>query len=497
MLPELAVMGSQVPRLLYVPEHDVVRSAASAREAIELARVAGLDPEPWEETATAALVSERSDGSWACRDFGLCAPRQNGKGVVLEIRELAGLFLFGEHELVHSAHLFSTSLEAFRRMRVLIESTPEFSRRVKSMRTANGDEGIELHGPPGRRISGGQRLKYRARTKGGAGRGLGGDFLALDEAMFLPEIVMGALLPVVSARPRAQVCYSGSAVDQTVHLDGSAFASIRRRGLSGEETQLGYVEHSAEGTLDDLDAVIDDPEAWAWANPGLGGRITLGAVRAERAALARRTFAVERLGIGDWPDADEDGDDESDIIDRDTFAARADAESRIEGPVTSFALDVSRERTSAAISAAGRRVDARMHIEVVEHRPGDGTGWLVDQCLTLQNANPGSSFRYDERSPAAALARKLSDAGVRLVAVNVKDSADACGQFVDLFLQDQVRHTGYAGLGAAIQGAEIKPAGESWAWSRTKSKADITPLVSCTLAAGGVAAKRVYGRAQW
>jgi hypothetical protein len=38
-------------------------------------------------------------------DVGLVVPRQNGKGTILEARELAGLFLFGE-SILHTSHEF-------------------------------------------------------------------------------------------------------------------------------------------------------------------------------------------------------------------------------------------------------------------------------------------------------------------------------------------------------------------------------------------------------
>jgi hypothetical protein len=42
--------------------------------------------------------------------------RQNGKGAILEARELAGLFQFGEELILHSAHEYRTAMEAFRRI---------------------------------------------------------------------------------------------------------------------------------------------------------------------------------------------------------------------------------------------------------------------------------------------------------------------------------------------------------------------------------------------
>ena len=109
----------------------------------------------------------------------------------IEARELAGLFLLGERLIIHSAHQFDTSLEAFRRLETLIEGSDELSRRVKKATHSHGEEGIELLN--------GQRIRFRTRTKGG-GRGFTGDCLILDEAMVLSEAFYGALLPTLSAR---------------------------------------------------------------------------------------------------------------------------------------------------------------------------------------------------------------------------------------------------------------------------------------------------------
>jgi hypothetical protein len=54
-----------------------------------------------------------------------------------------------------------------------------------------------------------------------------------DEAMFLPEVSMGSILPVISAQPDPQVWYMGSAVDQTIHEDGVSFARVRGACVGG------------------------------------------------------------------------------------------------------------------------------------------------------------------------------------------------------------------------------------------------------------------------
>ena len=62
----------------------------------------------------------RPDGRWAAFQVCLLCPRQNGKGSILEARELAGLFLFGERHMTHSAHEAKTAKDHFERMERLL-----------------------------------------------------------------------------------------------------------------------------------------------------------------------------------------------------------------------------------------------------------------------------------------------------------------------------------------------------------------------------------------
>jgi hypothetical protein len=81
------------------------------------------------------------------------------------------------------------------------------------------------------------------------------------------------------------------------------FARIRERGLAATIPALAYFEWSVDDAeLDDVDdEVAEDPEAWAQANPGLGIRISREHIAREQRSMDPRTFAVERLGVGDWP----------------------------------------------------------------------------------------------------------------------------------------------------------------------------------------------------
>lgn len=470
------MLGVQRPRIVSIPPS----TSSVGDEAVELAREAGLDLDPWQEFVLERALARR-ENRWAAFEVGLCVPRQNGKGTVFEARELAGLFLLGERLLIHSAHQFDTSLEAFRRLLFLIEDNPDFDRRVKRVSRSHGEEGIELKS--------GQRIRFRTRTKGG-GRGFSSDFLGLDEAMILPESAHGALLPTLSARPDPQVMYAGSAVDQVVHEHGLVFARLRSRGIAGDDPSLFYAEWSvdAPNPSDVPLETLRSPQAVAQANPGLGRRVMLDYTEKERASMTPRNYAVERLGVGDWPLLDSEGA----VIALERWMALADHASKPLDPVC-FAWDVPPSRAAASIGVAGFRPDGDLHVEVIETR--SGTGWVAPRLAELTAAHESVGVLYDQAAAGASLQPEIESAGVETTPVNAREHAQACGMIFDRVEQGAVRHLATADLMNALRVATKRPLGDAWAWDRRTSSVDISSLVAVTLAAWGASTIKPKRRA--
>src|SRR5690606_3057608 len=123
--PRVELRAAVEPRLLVAPP----RSGSAGSEAVDLAASAGLRLHAWQALALEEACGE-VDGRWAAFEVAVVAPRQNGKGAILEARVLAGLFLFGEQLIIWSAHEFKTAKEAYRRLRRLMDSTPHPHARV-------------------------------------------------------------------------------------------------------------------------------------------------------------------------------------------------------------------------------------------------------------------------------------------------------------------------------------------------------------------------------
>ncbi len=461
----------QPPRIRLVPAY----SSSTGDEAVELAALAGLVLDEWQAQTLRDALGERPDGRWSAFEVGVVCGRQNGKNAILEARQLAGLFLLGERLIIHSAHLADTSMMAFRRLEFLIDETPEFARRVKRVHRTNGHEAIELLN--------GQMIRFRTRTKGG-GRGFSGDCVIFDEAMVMPEATLGAILPVVAARPNPQVWYTGSAVDQLIHEHGVVLSRLRARGIRGESARLAYFEWSAEGDNPDelTDAAARDERNWLQANPALGIRITSEYIDLERDSMDPRTFAVERLGVGDWPAPD--GSSAS-VLDRELWDSLADRESVAQDPVC-FALDVPPDRAWASICAAGYRSDGLPHLELVKR--DRGTGWVVEFLAGLVERHGPVAVVLAASSPAGSLLTELEGVlGELLRPMAEKEHAQACGMIFDRVGAGSLRHLGEPELTAAVRGATKRPLGDAWAWSRKSSAVDISPLVGVTLALWGLA----------
>jgi hypothetical protein len=468
-------MTSAEPRVCSYPSYVY----SSGDDAIELAAMAGLVLDPWQKLVLRHGLGERADGRWAAFELAVIVARQQGKGAVLEALELAGLFLFGERLILHSAHEYRTAMEAFRRVRDLIDGCPDLRSKVAKVVNTNGEEGIELRT--------GQRLKFIARSKG-AGRGFSADRIIWDEAYALSEEQVDAQMPTLSARPNPQIVYTSSPPLDAV--TGAQLFRVRRRALAGDQT-LAYFDWGADGCLDNLSGLdLNDRGLWAATNPAFGIRISEETIARERAAMSDTGFARERLSI--WPPDLTAG---FAVITEAAWRAACDPASQLEG-APAFAVDVAPDRSRASIGVAGRRGDGLIHIEMIQTQPG--TGWVVPRLLQLRDKWKPCAIVIDPGSPAGSLIADAETAGLELVRTGARDVAQAYGMVVDgLCDADEtarvVRHIGQPELDAAVAGAARRPVGDGHAWDRRAATVDLTPLVAVTNAMWGYA---VHGHVQ-
>jgi hypothetical protein len=458
------LLGQRSPRVRSVPAY--VSSAGP--EACDLLRSAGQEPDLWQEDAVTDILGERADGRWAARRTYVTVPRQNGKGGIIEPIELYSLFVLHEVTL-HSAHLFDTARDAFMRILALIEGTPDLAKRLKRVNHAHGKEGIELLPPRGHYKGG--ALYFHARTKGG-GRGKSPQRIVLDEAFALTREHMAALLPSISAQEDPQV--NAFSTPPPMGEPAEVLMSVRRSVLQAikddSRPQVAWLEWGAERGAD-----LYSPTTWAAANPAYGIRLTEETCIDELAGLGLEEFGVERCGI--WPMM---GDAQWLVIPQADWDEAADPTQDREGR-PAFCLEMSPDRSWAAICAAWHRPDGLRQTEVIDHRPG--VGWIPGRVADLQKHEP-VAWVVARDSPASSEVPALEAAGLQVVRMGHPDAVAGAGLVYDGIAGDltesdptgepvptprTLRHAGQDQLDAAAAAAVKRPPDQkAWAWDRAR-----------------------------
>jgi phage terminase large subunit-like protein len=446
-----------------------VVSLAPGDAAIKLAASAGLYLDDWQQHVLRQSLGVRADGKWAAFSACVIVPRQNGKGSILEALALASLFLFENELTIWTAHQMKTAKEGFRRLVTLISGTPDLARKVRQIKNGNDDRGIELLD--------GRRIQFIARGSGGSGRGWTSDLLLLDEAFELDGDTMADILPTLSAVPNPQIWYMSSAPMVT----SEQLHSVRNRGIRGDDRRLAFFEWSTPGDLDPTSV-----ETWALANPGFPHRISAEAIASEwdefNADDDPSKFCRERLGHPDEPASF------NAVIDAATWDALA--EKSTIASHRCWALSVSPDRRWSTFGIAGRREDGRLHVEWLERRAG--TDWVLDYAVDVFGRQR-IPLRVHKSGPESSFIAPLKERGVDVVEVSSAEVAQATGQFIDAANGGGLRHLGQAALTTALRGAVLRTSTDGAAlWSQRSSQVEITALMACTVAAGGVPAEMAH-----
>ena len=447
--------GNQVPRYCVIPPSKV----SLGDQAVAFAAKAGLHLDPWQCDVLRGALGMVADPAgtsvpkWAAPQVGLLVPRQNGKGSVLEALELFHLFVLGTKLIIHSAHKFDTSQEHFLRMKNLIESNPDLDKHVHSKPTANGKEAIVLRN--------GCRLKFKARTISGSGRGFSSDLLVLDEAMLLPEQALDAMLPTLVTRDNPQVWLTSSAGTP----DSAALWRVVKRGRASA-SRMAYWEWGCQSGVDPTDQA-----EWAEANPGLGYRLQIAALEDDLALMGEDGFAREHLGV--WDDA------AAGVFPPGSWDASVDLGSTVARDLI-FAVAIAADRSSACIAGAGKRADGQIHVELGQKQAG--TDWVVPTLTSLCKRR-GAAVVLDPASPAGTLLPHLSSVTVH--SPSARDYAQGCGSMYDLVRDKALRHLPNVDLDRAVAAARKRKVSGGFIWADGRD-VEVSPLVAATLAVWGL-----------
>jgi len=466
------------PALLVLPPAAV--NLDEAHQAIELwEHYSRKKLDPTQRLTVEVMMALDADDKWAAATTGREMARQNGKGDEVEVVELWGLVKLGEAILhsVHDAALLATQTQE--RMLRVLESHADLSRLKKKEWKGIGQQMIAMRN--------GGVIWYRTRT-GSGGRGVDDvSRLVVDEAQHATDEQMAAMTPTLLANENPQMNALGTA---GIEGKSSWWWSQRKRALSTDPGEFGYVGHTAEVVGLDVNGKVTqepvdarDRSLWPPANPavlaGRGGGMAY--LEEQFRRLGPAGFAREHLCVWDAPD---DDDFAESVVSLDVWDSLADKSMTIETD-RQIALDVSPDRKWASFGGAGRRADGRILVEMIDRRPG--TDWVVERAVKLWR-DWEIPIRIQLRSPAAAFITPLLERRVKIEEMSSGDHAEALGRLLMGIPNDEIRHVGGEALTTAILGAAVRVSGEVELWGRRTSRTDITPLVAVTLALGGVGA---------
>lgn len=479
----MTLLGVQEPRLSHVPDGDTARG----EEAVQFARWCGLTLYPWQEDLLRDMCRTGEDGNWAAREAVVVVPRQNGKGEVLVARELAGIYLFGEKTIGHSAHFMDTAQDAQKRLWEVIEGNDNLmywweddpaTPGVPHFGRTNGKENITF--PTG------QEVLFRTRTDK-TFRGLSLDLVIFDECFNLPNEINAAMSKTTRAKERAQRIYISSPVDRQVHMHGAIFSAKRWAGIDGADGVL-FKEWSPE---DEADIFAQD--TWAACNPSLvdrGPGAQLSDIKGDAAAartseILRRQFMVESLGWGDWYPRDGDVvDDFQPVLSADDVERMVVTDVR-RRELTGWRLcvDASPDRDFCSVAVAGRRADGSVVGLVGYHGPlatADVVGVVMQVCDDIDPAE----ILVDPKSPAWVVGEALEREGLDVRKLTYPEVKAATGAF----LQGQRDETMWLAdadgtVASAFEVAELKAdANGGVRWARRDGKGVICQLTAVSYA---------------
>lgn len=470
--------GVQTPTHFVAP----LWHTTAADDVLDLAAIAGINLLPWQQIVLRNALGERRGGKWSAFEVALMVPRQNGKNVITIARQLAGLFLFGEQDAVHTAHKFKTARGAHRDLVRAIERVPELDELVASKSVSSENTAVVMND--------GRRLDFLAR-QGGGGRGLSGDTVYLDEAFQLSPELVSDLLPTLSARPSPQVWYMSSA-----GMDGSdVLKSLRERAHKspGDERFLAYFEWST-----DLSQVPDwrSVEAAAMSNPSLGYFQDWEWISGtELKAMDEERYKRERLGV--WADAARDAVFRPEEWQR--AAVTPDELAGVQVVRRSLALEVTEDRDMAFLAGAAELEDGRIVVDIIAQR--GGTAWIAAECKAVHSRNAAhAGVVVDSYSGAAAVAPHVIAEGVPVSMATTRDLVTGTADFYDQVTRrdpatgapdPMIVHAagGSAWLDDAALTARRRLVGQSktaWTWAPGPGSVSMAPLRAVTLAVKGL-----------
>lgn len=477
------------PAYHHVPEH----VGTYGDEVADLAAGVGLHLDPEQRLVIDAMYAHDAKGRFVASELGGCGPRQNFKSHVGKAAALADLVLFEDPLGLWTAHLRATSDATFTELVEIFDGYDHLRRLLAGQpKDSDGEQSITLRRP--RAGAPHPKLEFMARSERG-GRGLSGNRVTFDEALFLKPSMTSAMVPILSARSLAgdvQVRYLGS----PGLLASATWREIRDQGRAGASKKLAWIEWAAPHEPCDLKdcthlpgvegCALDRPHLIAAANLALGRRIDLDFVLGvERLRLQPPVeFMRERLGW--WQDPPNSHGGDLDVL------AWLDLADNTATPTRPFVIGVDQgEDRTVSIACAWRRRDQRVQVMLSQDERVDVALSPAAAVVRLEQLARRWGARVVLGGPSAGLEKDLHAVGVQCQVATSGEFATACGQLEDRIRAGSLRHGNQDELTAAVRIAKWRPVGTAGERAfKLKDAAGVGPVAALVRALHGLTAGR-------
>ena len=411
---------------------------------------------PWQAHVSDVAGELDADGRPAYGTIVVTVPRQSGKTTLVRATSVSRCLQYPGNRSWYTAQTRNSARDRFMDAIGLLRRGPLAPHT--SVRLTNGSESVSWPNGAQWRLFAPQPDALHGETI---------DDATFDEA-WAHDVARGnellqAAIPAGSTRPRFQLWIISTAGDTSSQWLRDFVDAGRAAVDADARNGLAYFECSApSGALADVIA----------AHPAVGHTITADAVRQAHDVLPAGEFARAYGNL--WTASGERA-----LPELAWTAVQAPGPPPT-GPPATLALDVSPDRSAAAIAVAWA-TDTTPHVAVAA--AGPGVDWIGDQVERLARRF-AAPILYDETSPAAAVV-DLLPTDVARRSLGTRDVVVAAQQMFDAVMGARVAVRPDAALDAAAAAAVTRPVGDAWTWGRRRSGGDITSLIAATFALWG------------
>jgi phage terminase large subunit-like protein len=454
------LVGDLKPRL----HSPWLKGKTKGDQVAELAERIGQPLLGWQRLILDDLCSVDKEDQFIRKTSLLLIARQSGKSHLARMRALAGLFMFGEKDILIMSSNRAMAMKSFNIMADIIERNDFLRVQLKDgdikkgIRRTNGDERIIL--------ASGAQLEVAAATSDGA-RGRTCDFLWIDELREVSEAAMDAAKSVTLARKNSQRLFTSNAGD---HFS-KVLNDLHEACLNKPPKSLGFYEYSAPDFCD-----IWDRKAWAMANPSLGYLISEEAIEETIASstmeAARTETLCQWISSLSCPFSTEVLENSSDSTLEMTV-----------GAYTVFGFDVSPSRRNGSLVAGQLLSDGRIGIGIMETYSSQVAIDELKMAASIKSWVDLYKPRLVcfDKYATQTIADRLANSGVMVEDVSGQQFYKACGDLLEGLTNLRVVHNGSKELIEQFTNTAAKTNDSAWRIIKRKSAGDISAPIGLAM----------------